>query len=73
MYRTPIKAGTATSTTCHVTMIMITRVAATSIVPDITKVIVNGMSKSKMHISDEACIIIDGVQTQDCKSAVISA
>lgn len=57
MYSSTTTTGTATSITCHVTMIMITMVAATSIVPDITNVIVYGMSKSNMLKSDEACII----------------
>jgi hypothetical protein len=56
-------AEPATSTTCHVTMIIITTVVATSIVPEMTKVIANGMSKSKMQKSDEACIV-DDTQTQ---------
>jgi hypothetical protein len=35
-------------------------------VPEITKLIVNGMSKSKMQKSDEACIIHDA-QNQTAK------
>jgi hypothetical protein len=45
-------------------MIIITTVAATSMVPEITKVIINGMSKSKMQRSDEA-YIIHSAQTQN--------
>jgi hypothetical protein len=64
MNNTKITEGIATSTTCHVTMIIITTVAATSMVPEITKVIINGMSKSKMQRSDEA-YIIHSAQTQN--------
>lgn len=52
-----IITGAATTTTCHVTMVMITMVAAISIVPEIRKVIIYGISKYKMLNSDEACII----------------
>lgn len=54
MYNRTITTGTTTSTTCQVTMIMIIMVPATSIVPEMTKLIVYGMSKSKMLRSDEA-------------------
>lgn len=57
MYSSTITIGTATSTTCHVTKVIIIKVAATSIVPDITKVIVYGTSKSNVLKSDETCII----------------
>jgi hypothetical protein len=57
MYRSATMTGIATSTSCHVTKIMIAMVVAISIEPEITKVIANGMSKSKMLKSDEACRI----------------
>lgn len=57
MYNRTITTGTTTSTTCQVTMVMIIMVPATSIVPEMTKLIVYGMSKSKMLRSDEACTV----------------
>ena len=55
MYIVPMKAGTATISTCQVTETIIPIIVRSSIATAATKMSAKGISKSNVLKSDEAC------------------